>query len=121
VIPRSGKTTTEPKTSSKKTTPIELNEEGSEAEAEVEAELRPEKYGKACPKDVSDTHLLTFPHQMKKLVEDEKFSRFVNVIWKMPINILMLDAMQVPTYTKYMKDICNQKWLIPEADKLFIA
>jgi hypothetical protein len=36
-------------------------------EAEVEAELRPEKeeesLGMASPKDISDTHLLPFPHQ----------------------------------------------------------
>jgi hypothetical protein len=121
VIPRSVMTTTKPKTSSKKTAPIELNEERSEAEAEVEAELRPEKEGKASPKDVSDTHLLPFLHQMKKPVEDEMFSRFVNVIRKMFANILMLDAMHVPTYAKYMKDILNQKRPIPETDKLFIA
>jgi hypothetical protein len=66
VITRSRKTTAEPKTSSKKTTPIELNEEGSEAEAEVEAEQRLEKegvhLGKASPNDVTDTqccHFLT--------------------------------------------------------------
>jgi hypothetical protein len=53
IITQSGKTTTEPKTSSKKTTPIELNEEGSEAEAEVEAEMRLEKeltLGKLLPR-----------------------------------------------------------------------
>jgi hypothetical protein len=44
---------------------------------------------------------------MKKLVEDEKFSRFMDVIWKMYVNIPMLDAMQVPTYAKYLKDILN--------------
>jgi hypothetical protein len=68
VITQSGKTIVEPKTSSKKTSPIELNEEGSEAEAEVEAKPRSEKegvnLGKASPKDVSDMHLLPFPRQM---------------------------------------------------------
>jgi hypothetical protein len=43
VITRSGKSTIEPKTSSKKTTPIELNEEGSKVEANVEAVPRTEK------------------------------------------------------------------------------
>jgi hypothetical protein len=101
VITRSEKTTTEPKTSYKKTTPIELNEKGGEAEAKVEAEPRLENegvnHGKASPKDVSDMHLLPFPHQTKKPVEDEKFSCFVDVIRKMYVNIPMLDAMQVPT------------------------
>jgi hypothetical protein len=125
VITRSRKTTVEPKTSSRKTPPIELNEEGSEAEAKVEAEPRPKKVGvnlgKDSPKDVNDTHLLPFPSQMKKPVEDERFCHFVDVIQKMYVNIPMLYAMQVPTYAKYLKDILNQKRLICETDKLFIA
>jgi hypothetical protein len=51
-------------------------------------------------------------------VEDEKFSRFVEVIRRMYIHILMLDTMQVPTYARYLKDILNQKWPIPEMDRL---
>jgi hypothetical protein len=93
VITQSRNTTAEPKTSSKKTSPIELNEEGSEAEAEVEVEPSPEKEGKASPKDVCDTYLFPIPDQMKKSVEDEMFSRFVDVIRKMYVNIPMLDTM----------------------------
>jgi hypothetical protein len=82
-ITRSRKTMAEPKVKSKKMDPIEEEEE-EKAEAEVEAELRPEKeeekLGKASPKDISDTHLLPFPHQAKKPVEDEIFSRFMEVI-----------------------------------------
>jgi hypothetical protein len=33
----------------------------------------------------------------------------------------MLDAMQVPTYARYLKDILNQKWPIPETDKLMFV
>jgi hypothetical protein len=54
-------------------------------------------------------HLLPFPHHIKKHVEDEKSSHFVDVIQKMYIQIPMLDAMQVPTYAKYLRDILNQK------------
>jgi hypothetical protein len=121
IITRSGKTTIEAKTRSKKTAPIELSEEGSEAEAEVEAELRLEKEGKVSLKVVSDMHLLPFHLQMKNPVEDEKFSRFMDVIWEMYVNIPKLDTMQVPTYAIYLKDILNHKWAIPETDKLFIV
>jgi hypothetical protein len=83
VITQSRKTMAEPKAKSKKmspTNPIEEEEE-EKVEAEVEVELRPEKeeenFGKASPKDISDTHLLPFPRQAKKPMEDEKFSRFV--------------------------------------------
>jgi hypothetical protein len=93
--------------------------------AEVEEEPRPEKeeenLGTASAKDISDTHLLQFPPQGKKHVEDEKFNRFMQVIRRMYIHILMLDAMQVPNYARYLKNILNQKRPIPETDKLVFA
>jgi hypothetical protein len=113
VITRSGKTMAEPKAKSKKMGPTDLVKEEKKAEAEVEAEPRPEKeeenLGKASPKDISYTHLLLFPHQAKKPGEDEQFNRFVKVSWRMYAHILMLDAMQVLTYARYLKDIINQK------------
>jgi hypothetical protein len=54
-------------------------------------------------------------------VEEEKFSRFVEVIQRMYIHIPMLDVMQVLTYARYLKDILNQKRPIPETDKLMFA
>jgi hypothetical protein len=95
-----------PKAMSKKMGPADLVEEEEKAEAKVEAESGPKKeeenLGKASPKVISDTHLLLFPHQAKKPMEDEKFSHFMEVIWR------MLDAMHVPTYARYLKDIFNQ-------------
>jgi hypothetical protein len=40
-------------------------------------------------------------------MEDEKFSRFVEVFWRMYIHIPMLEAMQVSTYARYLKVILN--------------
>jgi hypothetical protein len=51
-------------------------------------------------------------------MEDEKFSHFMKVIQRMYVQIPMLDAMQVPTYARYLNDILNQKRPIPEMDKL---
>jgi hypothetical protein len=103
----------EPKAKSKKMGPTDPMKEEEQAKAEVEADPRPKKeeenLGKASPMDINDTHLLLFPHQAKKHVEDEKFSRAVQVIRKMYVHILMLDAMEVPTYARYLKDILNQK------------
>jgi hypothetical protein len=122
VITGSGKAMAEPKAKSKKTSPTDLVEEEEKVEAKVEAESRPKKeeenIGKASPKDINDTHLLAFPRQAKKHVEDEKFSRFMEVIQRMYIHIPMLDAMQVPTYARYLKDILNQKQQIPKIDML---
>jgi hypothetical protein len=58
---------------------------------------------------------------MKKHVEDEKFSRFMEVIRRMYIHIPMLDAMQVLTYARYLNDILNPKQPIPETDRLVFA
>jgi hypothetical protein len=97
VITQSGKTMAEPKAKSQKMSPTNPVKVEEKAETEVEVELRPEKeeenFGKALPKDISDTYLLPFPHQAKKLVEDEKFIRFVKVIQRMYNHIMMLDAM----------------------------
>jgi hypothetical protein len=113
------------KVKSKKMGPTNLVKEEEEAEVEVEAELRPEKeeenLGKASPKDISDTHLLPSPHQAKKHVEDEKFSHFVEVIRRMYVNILMLDAMQVLCYARFFQDMLNQKQPIPEMDRLMFV
>jgi hypothetical protein len=125
VITWSGKTMAKPKAKSKKTGPTNPVEEEEKAEAEVEAESGPEKevenLGKASPKDISNIHLLPFLHQAKNHVEDEKFSHFVEVIRRTYVHILMLDAMQVPTYVRYLKDILNLKWPIPKMDKLMFV
>ena len=39
----------------------------------------------------------------------EQFGKFVEVIKKLYVNIPLLDAMQVPTYAKYIKDILGNK------------
>jgi hypothetical protein len=52
-----------PKAKSKKMSPTDPVEEEEKAKAEVEAEPRSEKeenLGKASPKDISDTHLLSY-------------------------------------------------------------
>jgi hypothetical protein len=51
-------------------------------------------------------------------MEDEKFCHFMKVIQEMYIHILMLDAMQVSTYARYLKDILNQKQPIPKMERL---
>jgi hypothetical protein len=74
----------ESKAKSKKMSPTNPIEVEEKAEDEDEAEPRPKKeeenLGKASPMDISDTHLLPFPHQAKKPMEDEKFSLFMEVI-----------------------------------------
>jgi hypothetical protein len=40
---------------------------------------------------------------------DEQFGKFMEVIQKLYINTPLLDAIQVPTYAKYLRDILNNK------------
>jgi hypothetical protein len=47
---------------------------------------------------------------------DEQFSKFIEVIWKLYINIPLLDAIQVPTYAKYLRDILNNKRPLPSTE-----
>ena len=47
---------------------------------------------------------------------DEQFGKFVEVIQKLYINILLPDAIQVPTYMKYLIDILNNKRPLPSTE-----
>jgi hypothetical protein len=116
-ITQSGKTSAKPKTKSKRAAPSIPTKKKDEVEDEVEAERRPEKegldLGKASTKDDSDMYVLPFPRQVKKPMEDKKFSRFIEVILRLYVHIPMLDTMQVPIYAKYLKDRLNQKQPLP--------
>ena len=57
--------------------------------------------------DFHDTTFLPSPRRNQKAKMDEQFSKFVEVIQKLYINIPLLDAIQVPTYAKYLRDILN--------------
>ena len=46
----------------------------------------------------------------------EQFGKFVEVIKKLYVNIPLLDAMQVPTYAKYIKDILGNKRALPTTE-----
>ena len=47
---------------------------------------------------------------------DEQFGKFVEVIQKLYISIPLLDAIQVPTYAKYLRDILNNKRPLPTTE-----
>ncbi|WVZ84804.1 hypothetical protein U9M48_031791, partial [Paspalum notatum var. saurae] len=91
---------------------------------------------KTLPHEFYDTTVLPFPQRNKKAAADEQYSKFVEVIKKLYVNIHLLDAMQytlkhemlvvemgfidrqqqVPTYAKYIKDILNNKKPLPSAE-----
>ena len=47
---------------------------------------------------------------------DEQFGKFIEAIKKLYVNIPLLDAMQVPTYAKYIKDILGTKRTLPTTE-----
>jgi hypothetical protein len=59
--------------------------------------------------DFHDSNILPFPCRKRKAKVDEQFSKFVEVIQKLYINVPLLDTLQVPTYTRYIRDILNNK------------
>jgi hypothetical protein len=40
---------------------------------------------------------------------DEQFTRFVEMVEKVHVSVPLLDVLHVPSYTKYIKDIINNK------------
>jgi hypothetical protein len=59
---------------------------------------------KTTTQEYVNTTLLPLPRRIKKPTVDEQFRKFIEVIKKLNVNIPFLEAMQVPTYTKYLKD-----------------
>jgi hypothetical protein len=47
---------------------------------------------------------------------DAQFSKFVEIIQKLYINVPLLDALQVSTYAKYVRDILNNKRPLPTTE-----
>ena len=81
-------------------------------------EEEPEKVheGKTAPHEFYDTQVLSFPMRVKKPSIDEQFSRFVEIIQQVNINVPLMDAMKVPTYARYLKDTINNKRLLPTTE-----
>jgi len=52
----------------------------------------------------------------KKSNTDEQFNRFVEIFQQVDINVPLMDAMKVPTYARYLKDIINNKRPLPTTE-----
>ncbi|GJN36991.1 hypothetical protein PR202_gb25902 [Eleusine coracana subsp. coracana] len=59
------------------------------------------------PATFLDTQLLTKTGRVRQ--HDEQFARFVDIMKKLYINVPFVDAIQVPTYDKYIKDMMQNK------------
>jgi predicted transcriptional regulator len=52
--------------------------------------------------DFHDTNFIPYPRTVRKPQVDDQFRKFIEVIQKLYVNIPLFDAMQVPTYAKYI-------------------
>jgi len=93
------------------------DEEDKVEEVELPSTEESTKFnGKVAPHEFYDTNLLMpFPRTRTQKI-NEQFSKFVEVIRQLYVNIPLLDVMQVPTYSKYLIDILNNKKLLPKTE-----
>ncbi|WVZ50244.1 hypothetical protein U9M48_001518 [Paspalum notatum var. saurae] len=117
VTTRGGKATQDPPSPSRAGKEQEKTPEPEDKVADEETPGKEEKpASKRLPHEFYDTTVLLFPPRNKKSAADEQYSKFVEVIKKLYVNIPLLDVMQVPTYAKYLKDILNNKKPLPSTE-----
>jgi len=113
VTMRGGKTTSDPpypSTDSKK-------KADDAAEKSHEEDLSEKVHdGKTTLHEFYDTQVLPFPMRVKKPTIDEQFNCFMEVIQQVNINVPLMNAMQVPAYARYLKDIINNKRPLPTTE-----
>ena len=66
--------------------------------------------------DIIDTSYLPFPTRKRKQAMDEQFAHFVEMIEKIHVSVPLMDVLHVPSYTKYIKDIINNKRPLPSIE-----
>jgi hypothetical protein len=104
------RTPTTPATSAVPVAPAEAPEEDNNVEEVVQEE---QDSGR---QDFHDTNFIPYPRIVRKPQVDDQFGKFTEVIHKLFVNIPLLDAMQVPTYAKYIRDILNKKKPLPTTE-----
>ena len=66
-----------------------------------------ETVAKDCPQPIAP---IPYPQHLKKHKLDKQFTKFMEVLKKLHMNILFADALeQMPSYVEFMKDILSQK------------
>jgi hypothetical protein len=74
--------------------------EAPEKDNDVEEVVHEEQ--DSARQDSHDTNFIPYQRRVRKPQVDDQFEKFIEVIQKLYVNIPLLDAMQVPTYAKYI-------------------
>jgi hypothetical protein len=106
---RSGKETEDPKRSAGARKPKPSTEAEEFAKEEV-TEIVTEEPEFEMPGE--DTKILQLKPRYFRGKLDNHFEKFVEVVRRLSINMPLLDALQVPTYSRYFKDILANKYEI---------
>ena len=62
---------------------------------------------------------MPFPQRLQKAKREERFSRFLDIFKKIEINIPFAEVInQMPTYTKFLKEILSKKRKIVEEGRV---
>jgi hypothetical protein len=56
---------------------------------------------------------IPYPQEVMKSMDDARFEKFLELIKKLCLQIPLVDAIKIPPYSKYMKDIVTNKIKIP--------
>ena len=68
------------------------------------------------------SHLPPFPHVLKKIKELDHSLEIYEIIKQVKVNIPLLDSIkQIPSYAKFLKDLCTVKWKHQVSEKVFLA
>ena len=98
----------------------EKNESEGEKEKSREESGRSEKKSEKHKKCESQMRIppvrdILYPHAPSRKDKDSKFSRFMDVLKRLQINIPLTEALeQMSTYAKFMKELLTKKRKIPD-------
>ena len=63
-----------------------------------------------------------FPHRLRANKHSEQMEKILEIFKQVKVNIPLLDVIQqVPTYAKFLKDLCTQKWHTQVPKKVFLG
>lgn len=64
-------------------------------------------------------HLVPFPHRLKNTKLEKQFAKFSKVLKTPYINVPLIDViLQILNYSKFLKEILNKKWKLPEHETI---
>ena len=113
VTTRGGKTTRDPPNPNQS---AGKEKERQEAEPSTTPNEKEQQDEVTAPKDFVDTSYLPFPIRNRKQAMDKQFAHFVEMIKKIHVSVPLMDILHVPSYTKYIKDIINNKRPLPSME-----